>query len=233
MKIVLRMNLTATKASIPCYLLENKKQYIAEILVSAKKNEINVQIKFQLNTGASCSTTNLKDYKKIISEMPQQSNIKLKLYNQSLVQPTGSTKLYCKAKGVRKKVHFEMVEHASASLLSGRASEALTLIHLNEECILHFDLMPISRNQSLTQEQILQGHHDVFTGLGKLPGTYHIAKDPKVKPLQENPRRIPIQVKDELKTKIEELETMSSVIAKATKPTPGSVMWLQRESRKN
>ena len=66
MKIVLRMNLTATKASIPCYLLENKKQYIAEILVSAKKkNEINVQIKFQLNTGASCSTTTLKDYKKI------------------------------------------------------------------------------------------------------------------------------------------------------------------------
>lgn len=162
--------------------------------------------------------------------MPQQSNIKLKLYDQSLVQPTGSTKLYCKANGVRKKVHFEMVEHASASLLSGRASEALTLIHLNEECILHFDL---SRNQSLTQEQILQGHHDVFTGLGKLPGTYHIAKDPKVKPLQENPRRIPIQVKDELKTKIEELETMSSVIAKATKPTPGSVMWLQREGRKN
>ena len=230
MKIVLRMNLTATKASIPCYLLENKKQCIAEILVSAKKNEINVQIKFQLNTGASCSTTTLKDYKKIISEMPQQSNIKLKLYDQSLVQPTGSTKLYCKAKGVRKKVHFEMVEHASASLLSGRASQALTLIHLNEECILHSDL---SRNQSLTQEQILQGHHDVFTGLGKLAGTYHIAKDPKVKPLQENPRRIPIQVEDELKTKIEELETMSSVIAKATKPTPGSVMWLQRESRKN
>ena len=115
MKIVLRMNLTATKASIPCYLLENKKQYIAEILVAAKKNEINIQIKFQLNTGASCSTTTLKDYKKIISEMPQQSNIKLKLYDQSLVQPIASTKLYCKANGVRKKVHFEMVEHASAS----------------------------------------------------------------------------------------------------------------------
>lgn len=37
MEIVLRMNLKATKVSIPCYLLENKKQYIAEILVSAKQ----------------------------------------------------------------------------------------------------------------------------------------------------------------------------------------------------
>ena len=52
-----------------------------------------------------------------------------------------------------------------------------------------------------------------------LPGTYHIGMDPNVKPVQENPRRVPIPVKDELKTKIEELETMS-VIAKVTKPTP-------------
>ena len=39
--------------------------------------------------------------------------------------------------------------------------------------------------------------------------------------LLENPRRVPISVRDELKNKIElELETIG-VIAKVTKPTPG------------
>ena len=52
-----------------------------------------------------------------------------------------------------------------------------------------------------------------------LPGTYHIGMDPNVKPVQENPRHVPIPVKDKLKTKIEELETMG-FIAKVRKPTP-------------
>lgn len=43
--------------------------------------------------------------------------------------------------------------------------------------------------------------------------------DSNSKPVQENPRRVPIPVKDERKSKIEELETMG-VIVKVTKPTP-------------
>ena len=43
--------------------------------------------------------------------------------------------------------------------------------------------------------------------------------DSNAKPVQENPRRVPIPVKDEHKSKIEELETMG-VIVKVTKPTP-------------
>ena len=58
-----------------------------------------------------------------------------------------------------------------AEVKVGRASEALKLILFNGECILHIDP---SSNQSLTQEQILRDHQDIFTGLFMLPGTYHI-----------------------------------------------------------
>jgi hypothetical protein len=71
----------------------------------------------------------------------------------------------------------------------------------------------------VTNENILQEYKDVFTGLGKLPGQYHIETNPNVKPVQNNPRRIPIPVKYELKQKINELERMG-VIAKVTEPTP-------------
>ena len=214
--MVHQMNLTGNESIYSLQSPRQRKQYITEILVTVNKTENNIPIKFQVDTGASCST------KKITYEMPEKSNVKFKLYDQSLIQPIGSTKLYCTANGVRKKVHFEIVEYASTSLLSGRASEALKLIHLNEECILHVDL---TRDESLTQEKILHNYRDVSTGLGKLPGTYHIDMDPNAKPVQENPRRVPIPVKDELKSKIEELETMG-VIAKVTKPAPGSVIWL-------
>jgi len=99
-----------------------EKQYITEILVTANKTEDNIPIKCQVDTGASCSTITLKDHKKITYETPEKSNVKLKLHDQSPIQPIGSTKLYCTANGVRKKVHFEIVVHASTSLLSGRAS---------------------------------------------------------------------------------------------------------------
>ena len=78
-----------------------KKQYITEILVTANKTKDNIPIKFQVDTGASCSTITLKDYKKITHETLEKSNVKLKLYYQSLIQPTGSTKLYCTASGMR------------------------------------------------------------------------------------------------------------------------------------
>jgi len=46
-----------------------KKQYITETLVTTKKTEDNIPIKFQVDTGASCSTITLKDYKKITREI--------------------------------------------------------------------------------------------------------------------------------------------------------------------
>lgn len=116
-----------------------------------------------------------------------------------------------------------------AEVKVGRASEALKLILFNGECILH---IYSSSNQSLTQEKILRDHQDVFTGLCMLPGTCHIGMDLNVKTVQENPRRVPIPVKDKLKTKIEELETMG-VIAKVAKSTPWiSKMVAVRQSSK-
>ena len=50
--------------------------------------------------------------------------------------------------------------------------------------------------------------------------------DSNAKPVQENARRVPIPVKDEHKSKIEELEIMG-VIVQVTEPTPGSIIWLQ------
>ena len=125
--MVHQMNLTGNESIYSLQSPRQRKQYITEILVTVNKTENNIPIKFQVDTGASCSSITLKDYKKITYEMPEKSNVKFKLYDQSLIQPIGSRKLYCTVNGVRKKVHFEIVEYASTSLLSGRASWIKTL----------------------------------------------------------------------------------------------------------
>jgi len=55
----------------------DEKQYGASVLVSANKEEKAVPTKFQVDTGASCSTLTLRDHKRITSTIPDQSDTKL------------------------------------------------------------------------------------------------------------------------------------------------------------
>ena len=195
------------------YSLQNKnekRKFCAKVMVKADDSKEPQPIIFQLDTGASCSTISLKDYSQITKQTPQPSLTKLKLYDQSTLKPVGQTKLRCTANGITIKIHFEIVKDGPVSLLSGRACEALQLLHFSENIL--------NVNAPLTKEQIFHDYADVFTGLGKLPGVYHIETDPNVKPTQSNPRRVPIPVQEELKDKIDELEQIG-VLAKVTEPT--------------
>ena len=162
----------------------SKAQYFTEVEVAALKSRKSAQVKFQLDTGTTCSTTSLEDYSRIRNQAPQQSQAKLKLYDNSIIHPIGSVKLHLTANGIKKKIHFEVIRDDPTSLLSGKACEALGLLHFNEECVMRIT----TTTPSLTKGQILHEYKDIFTGLGKLPGTYHIETNPTVKPVQNNPR---------------------------------------------
>ena len=59
---------------------------------------------------------------------------------------------------------------------------------------------------------------NVFTGLGCLPGEYHIEVDPTMKPVQHAPRRVPVPLKTKLKAKIEDMKK-KGIIKRVTEPT--------------
>ena len=106
----------------------------------------------------------------LASQAPQQSQAKLKLYDNSIIHPIGSVKLHLTANGIKKKTHFEVISDASTSLLSGKACEALGLLRFNEERVIHIT----TTTPSLTKEQILHEYKDIFTGLGKLPTPFSL-----------------------------------------------------------
>jgi len=187
-----------------------KKHFCAKVEVKLKNDTKNII--FQLDTGASCSILTLNDYESLTTKPLEPTSTTLKLYDNSSIKPVGQTKLHCTVNGITKKVHFQVVENAPISLLSARACQALNLINFSEN-IMHIN------TSTLTKEQVLKDYADIFNGLGKLPGVYHIETDPNVQPVQSNPRRVAIPLQEELKEKIAELEQME-VLAKVTEPTP-------------
>ena len=70
----------------------------------------------------------------------------------------------------------------------------------------------------LTQEHVLAKFADVFTGLGSLPGEYHMDIYTTVKAVQAQPRRVAVALKPELEKELEGLERRQ-VIAKVTTST--------------
>ena len=93
-------------------------------------------------------------------------------------------------------------------LLSAKTCEQLGLLTVHVSQTVH----------SVRETDIMTEYADVFTGLGCLPGEYHMEIDDTVKPVQHQPRRVAVALKPELQKKIDELER-KGVLAKVTTPT--------------
>ncbi|XP_038060249.1 uncharacterized protein K02A2.6-like [Patiria miniata] len=190
-------------------------QYFVNLQTRPRSGGTPAVLKFQIDTGATCSTLRLQDYQRVTTEPLQPSTAKLRLYDKSVIKPTGATTLRCKTdNGTTKLIHFEVVDKAPTSLLSGRASEALELLQFSQEHVVH----TVRKEPTLTKDYILQEYKDIFTGLCKLPGHYHIELDEMVKPVQNTRRRVPIPIREELKAKLQSLE-QEKIIRKVEEPT--------------
>ena len=54
--------------------------------------------------------------------------------------------------------------------------------------------------QKVSKEQVLKDYHDVFSGLGCLPGEYCIEVDPAVPPVKNRPHRLPYKMQKTVKS---------------------------------
>ena len=141
---------------------------------------------------------------------------KLKLYDGSTLLPVGKCVIKCTVGQVKKTLEFQVVEIAgkdAPTLLSAAASVKLGIITVN---VVHSVVQ--TTETMLTKEVILEDYSDVFDGLGCLPGTYSIEIDKTIKPVQHQPRRVPVAQKAEVKAEIERLVT-KGIITKVVEPT--------------
>lgn len=87
--------------------LSDRKQYHADICLSIPGDSVKTTCRFQIDTGASCSTLALADYKHLKKNPLQPSHTRLRLYDNSILQPLGSVIVHCEINGMRKKSTYK------------------------------------------------------------------------------------------------------------------------------
>ena len=113
-------------------------------------------------------------------------------------------------------LQFNIIEDDLAPLLSYQACMDLGLISINDSDDMFF---PTPRVGSTTvAPDLLEELKDVSEGLGDLPGEYHIATDDTVRPVVHPPRRVPVALREQIKSKQDEM-VESDVIAPVNEPT--------------
>lgn len=183
-------------------------------------------VQCQMDCGSTCNIISYKDYCKIVQDGDPslyKSDAKLRLYDGTVMIPLGTCELMCDRPEKNYKLNFQVLDTQQKPLLSAATCEQLGLLTVNHQRINAVETQknPVVTKvvpSRLTQEFIENRYADVFTGLGALPGEYHMEIDTSIKPVQAQPRRVAVALKPELKKEIEALEK-KQVIAKVTTPS--------------
>ena len=114
------------------------------------------------------------------------------------------------------KVPFDILESAPWPIIDGNTCIKQGWISLGSDQ--HIRSSTTKQYEPLSFDKLMRDYDDVFTGLGCLPGEYHIEVDPDIKPVQHAPQRVPVPLKARLKEKIAEMEK-HGIIVRETEPT--------------
>lgn len=216
-----------------------KKKKSSRFMVPVKYNTGNKThvSRTQLDTGANCCAMGYNN----LQEITGMSEVKLgkpagkiRLYDGTVVKPLGTYPLEISAcNGETFTLVFDILPSAPWPVIDGDTCVDkgwITLNLLKAVCSVEQVNSSIEKPE-LHQDKIIAAYQDVFSGLGCLPGKYHIDIDPEVVPVQEAPRRFSVVKKPVMKKLLAELET-DGIITKVTKPTPWISSWILVEKDK-
>ena len=179
------------------------------------------QVTFQLDTGAECNLLSLKECKRATGDTEMQhvkfcSHKFIKTYTNERYKILGFADIPTLRRGHATVLQFNITEDDLAPLLSYQACMDLGLISINDSDDMFF---PTPRVGSKTvAPDLLEEFKDVFEGLGDLPGEYHIATDDTVRSVVHPPRRVPVALREQIKSKLDEM-VESDVIAPVNERT--------------
>ncbi|XP_062572691.1 uncharacterized protein K02A2.6-like [Saccostrea cucullata] len=182
----------------------------ASMIIHGKK------VTFQLDSGATC---NILPHS-VIPNMPplQPTNYTLKLYNKSTIRPLGKVHLQVTnpRNGTSYDTEFVVIKEDCMPLLGNKTLQHMELLNWRKENILSVrQLLP----SPLSKKQLFAEYPDVFEGLGRLAGKYHLVLDENIQPVVHPPRKVPIALKPLLKAELDRLQEMK-IITPVSEPTP-------------
>ena len=194
----------------------------------------NNEIKFQLDCGSTVNVLPEYVYKELVTEANHENIEKsyqtLIMFNGTETKPLGKKRFSVRNPKNKKKynIEFVIVKENLKPILGARAIQHMKLVSINRENIMKLNEKQSTestdgkrgndQNQStvspvgyLTKEKIVERYKDVFESEGKLDGKLHLEIDPKVKPIQLPVRKVPVAVKEKLKTELDRLTDLEII----------------------
>lgn len=206
-----------------CYTVKTThgKQWFAKVNM-AIDDATRQDVICQLDSGSTCNILGFRQYCILTQNgcpLLKPTAKALRLYGgKSKLEPLGTVDITCSVQNNTECLNFYIVDTDQTALLSAEACELLGLLTVNTVNSVDIPTNCKDSYEPLTRSQLLNDYKDVFEGLGSFPGEYKIETDPSVKPVQHQPRKVHQAMKQEIHTKLKDLENRG-VIKKVTTPT--------------
>ena len=145
----------------PIYAVKDLKQYMFRPQVRRNVNSPWTNIRMQIDNGAAANCLALRDYESITDKpVLGKSTAKLTSYSGDRIKPKGQVSFDVQIGGkLVRYVLFQVIQVAPCSLLLGQTSEALQLMTIKKDLLIH----SLTDGKELTTEEVLQEYKDVFT----------------------------------------------------------------------
>ena len=190
-------------------------------------------LRFQPNTGAQCNVIPVELYKKATNDPDlKQVNPATSLilaYGGSQLPVVGQVTLRVWRDSFKCLLDCKLVDYKDIRPILGRkACIGMNIVKYTDNDAINKPTtgnasvysMDDNLNGGMSKERLLNQFPDVFAEeVGQLDGEYHIKIDAAVSPVQHPPRRVPVAVREKLKSELERM-TAQNIIAPVTTPTP-------------
>ena len=176
-------------------------------------------VSFLMDTGAECNLLPLDVYKKVAGDLHlnflnARSKSVLVLANGDEQLIEGKDRVSVSRKGIAHKIEVNVVRGHGYELILSKQ----TVLEMNLIKILDSDRDPCVNVLKSDTEPMLEEYDDVFEGLGKLDGQYHIVTDESIRLVVRPPRRLPVAMTERVQRKFEEM-VVDNIIEQVNHPT--------------
>ena len=188
-------------------------------------------LRFQPDTGAQCNVIPVHPYKKAAKD-PKLKNVTpansaISAYGGSQLPVVGRVLLRVRRDNAKCLLDCKLVENEGIRPILGRkACIGMNVITyrdndaINKSTTDESAVFTLRNDNSLSKESILERFPEVFSEkVGQLEGEYHIKADSTTNPVQHAPRRVPVALRDRLKSELDKM-VEQEIICPVTTPTP-------------
>lgn len=149
--------------------LDDFESFFIESLEAGEKDWVetvnfgNLQVRFKLDSGAQCNVLSKSLYDKITTKPLEPTKVRLESYSKTFIKPMGQCSLTVENRGKKHSLCFQEVSGNYTPLLGRVICKEMGLIQ---------------RVNYVNIEALMKDYADVYSGIGCMPGEYHITVDP-------------------------------------------------------